>query len=75
MFSVTDKTTVTKDGNPATMSDIAENEKVRGSYWKNADGSLEAKTVKLGPKTEKEKTKKESKKEKADAEASPSATP
>jgi hypothetical protein len=72
VFNVTDKTTVTKDGNPATMSDIAEKEEVRGSYWKNADGSLEAKTVKLGPKTEKEKTKKKSKKEE---EAPPSPTP
>jgi len=58
VFNVTDKSTVTKDGNPATMSDIAANEEVRGSYWKNADGSLEAKTVKLGAKTEKEKSKK-----------------
>jgi hypothetical protein len=63
VFNVTEKSTVTKDGNPATISDIAPNEEVRGSYWKNADGSLEAKTVKLGAKTEKEKSKKKSKKE------------
>ena len=74
VFKVTDKTTVTKDGNPATMSDIAEKEEVRGSYWKGEDGSLEAKTVKLGAKTEKEKSKKKSKKEEG-APASPSATP
>ena len=70
VFMVTDKTTVTKDDQPATMSDIAEKEEVRGSYWKNADGSLEAKSVKLGAKTEKKKSKK--------AEATspaPSATP
>jgi hypothetical protein len=73
VFKITEKTTVTKDGNPATMSDIAEKDEVRGSYWKNADGSLEARTVKLGAKTEKEKTKKKSKKDKE--EASPSATP
>jgi len=72
LFKVTDKTTVTKDGNPATMADIAEKDEVRGSYWKNADGSLEAKAVKLGAKTEKEKSKKKSKKEE---EASPSPTP
>ena len=71
-FNVTGKSTVTKDGNPATMSDIAANEEVRGSYWKNADGSLEAKTVKLGAKTEKEKSKKKSKKEE---EAAPAPTP
>jgi hypothetical protein len=74
VFKVTDKTTVTKDGNPATMSDIAEKEEVRGSYWKNADGSLEARSVKLGAKTEKEKAKKKSKKDKEE-EASPSPTP
>ena len=74
VFKVTDKTTVTKDGNPATMSDIAEKEEVRGSYWKGEDGSLEAKTVKLGAKTEKEKSKKKSKKEEG-ASASPSVTP
>jgi len=55
VFKVTDKTTVTKGGNAATMKDIAENEEVSGSYWKNADGTLEAKTVKLGP-MEKAKT-------------------
>ena len=31
------------------MKDITENEEVSGSYWKNADGTLEAKTVTLGP--------------------------
>ena len=77
IFMVTDKTTVTKDGNPATMSDITADEKVRGSYWKNADGSLEAKTVKLGEKTDKEKakSKKKSKKNKEEEEESSSPTP
>ena len=74
VFKVTDRTTVTKDGNPATMSDIAANDQARGSYWKGEDGSLEAKTVKLGAKTEKEKSKKKSKKDKEE-EASPSPTP
>jgi Domain of unknown function (DUF5666) len=55
VFKVTDKTVITKGANAATMKDIVENEEVRVSYWKNADGSLEAKTVKLGPK-EKAKT-------------------
>ena len=73
VFKVTDKTTVTKDGNPATMTDIAEKEEVRGSYWKGEDGSLEAKTVKLGAKTE--KAKKGSKKDKDSASPAPSATP
>lgn len=48
VFKVTDKTTVTKGADAATMTDIAENQKVSGSYWKNPDGTLEAKTVKLG---------------------------
>jgi hypothetical protein len=53
VFKVTDKTTVTKNGNAGTMKDIAENEEVSGSYLKNADGSLEAKTVKIGAVSEK----------------------
>src|SRR5712692_4151243 len=55
VFKITDKTAITKSGKPATMTDIAENEEVSGSYRKNADGTLEAKTVKLGP-IEKAKT-------------------
>jgi hypothetical protein len=31
------------------MKDIVQNEEVSGSAWKNPDGSLEAKTVKMGP--------------------------
>jgi hypothetical protein len=49
VFKVTDKTAVTKAGQPATMTDIPENVEVSGAYWKAADGSLEAKTVKVGP--------------------------
>lgn len=52
VFKVTEKTQITKGGAAATMSDVAENSEVSGSYWKNADGSLEAKTVKIGPKSE-----------------------
>ena len=49
VFKITDKTLITKAGSPATMADVMEKEEVRGSYWKNADGSCEAKAVKLGP--------------------------
>ena len=49
VFKVTGKTAITKGGNTASMKDITENEEACGSYWKNADGTLEAKTVKLGP--------------------------
>ena len=80
-FRITDKTTMTKAGAPATMKDVVANEEVRGSYWKVMDGTLEAKTVKLGPKTDAEKAadekRKMRKKEKESAEPSPSpsATP
>lgn len=82
VFKITDKTTVTKAGKPATMKDVVANEEARGSYWKVMDGSLEAKTVKLGPKTDAEKAAdekaKEKKKEKESAtetNAMPSASP
>ena len=48
-FTVTDKTSITKGAKTATMQDITENEEASGSYWKNADGTLEAKMIKLGP--------------------------
>ena len=83
VFKITDKTVMTKAGAPATMKDVVANEEVRGSYWKMSDGTMEAKTVKLGPKTdaekaadEKRKTKKAEKKEAAsETSASPSASP
>ena len=55
VFKISDQSVLTKTGAPATMKDIAENEEVRGSYWKEADGTLMAKTVKLGPLTPQEK--------------------
>ena len=79
IFKVTDATVITKGGAPATMTDIVVNEQVRGSYVKAADGSLEARTVKVGPMTDAEKaekpTKKKTKKEDAATSASPSASP
>ena len=83
VFKIVEVTVITKDGNPGTMADVAENEDVRGSYWKREDGSLEAKTVKLGQKSESEMGKSKKKKEKAASEsmaspspaASPKATP
>ena len=76
VFKVTEKTTVTKAGKPATIADITENVEVSGSYWKAGDASLEAKTVKIGPMSEK-KAGEEGKKTKASASptASPSASP
>lgn len=82
VFKVTDKTVITKAGAPATMKDVVANEEARGSYWKVSDGTLEAKTVKLGPKTdaekaadEKRKMKKKEKESATEPSASPSASP
>lgn len=79
VFKLSDKTEITKDGKAATASDIAANQKVSGSYWKHEDGSLEAKTVKIGEMTEKkaEKPAKKSKKAKDSdsSAASPSPSP
>src|SRR5207244_12093180 len=49
VFKVTDKTSIMKGAATGTMKDIADNEEVSGAYWKNSDGTLEAKFVKLGP--------------------------
>jgi hypothetical protein len=49
IFKVTSKTQIIKGSGIATKKDIVDNEEVSGSYWKNADGTLEAKVVKLGP--------------------------
>jgi hypothetical protein len=49
VFKVTDKTSILKGATTGTMKDIVDNEEVSGAYWKNPDGTLEAKFVKLGP--------------------------
>ena len=78
VFKITDKSVLTKAGAPATMQDVTVGELVRGSYLKQADGSMETKSVKLGPLTPAEQAAKDAhaakraaKKEKAAA-ASPS---
>jgi len=55
VFKISDQTTISKTGSPATMKDVVQNEEVRGSYWKEADGTLIARTVKVGPPTAQEK--------------------
>lgn len=67
VLKITDTTQITKQGAPATMADIVADEEVRGSYWKKEDGSLEAKKVSLGPKTDAGKGTKGSKEEKSGA--------
>lgn len=49
VFKVTAKTQIIKGAATGAMKDIVDNEEVSGSYWKNADGTFEAKVVKLGP--------------------------
>jgi hypothetical protein len=73
-FKVTDSTTIMKAGAPGTMADIVENEQARGSYLKQDDGTLEAKTVRVGPKAAGERKGKKAKKGAAE-EASPAASP
>jgi hypothetical protein len=75
VFKVTAKAAITKAGQPAKMSDIVENVEVSGSYWNAADGSLEAKTVKIGPASEKKATAATKAKASASPAASPAASP
>ena len=49
VFKVTEQTKILKGARTATMNDIVEHAEVSGAYWKNTDGALEAKMVKLGP--------------------------
>lgn len=75
-FKITEKTTVTKAGQPATIKDVVADEEVRGSYWKMADGTLEAKTVKLGPLSDGEKAAlEEAKAKRAEKKAGASSSP
>lgn len=48
MFMITEKTEITKDGKPATMTDLVDGVKVTGSHWKHDDGKLETKSLKIG---------------------------
>jgi hypothetical protein len=73
-FKATDKTTVTHEGKAASFADLADEMKVTGSYWKQSDGTLELKSLKIGGKMEGEKTTKKSKKD-AEASASPMDSP
>ncbi len=67
VFKVTDQTAVTKMGAPSTFDELTEDEDVTGSYWKHEDGSLEAKSLKIGGKSEAEKAADAAKKAKKDA--------
>ncbi len=58
-FVITDQTLISKLGNRAKFSDLAKGEEIRGSYWKRPDGTLEVKTLRVGPPTVAEKQAKE----------------
>jgi Cu/Ag efflux protein CusF len=49
-IQVTSETKITKANKPATLADGAEGDMVAGSYHKDADGKLNALTVRFGPK-------------------------
>ena len=75
VFKATDKTTITKAGSPATLAELNDSDAVTGSYWKQEDGTLELKSLKIGGKTaEKAGSTKKAKSDDA-AEASPSPSP
>ena len=74
-IKVTDETKITKEGAAATMADIVADEQVRGSYWKKEDGTLEAKSVKLGVKSAKPMADTQKKEGNGSADATPSVSP
>lgn len=49
-FEITSETKILKDGQPATLSEGAVGEQVRGTYKKTEDGKLEALSVQFGAK-------------------------
>ena len=48
VLKIIDGTPITKDGEPATIDDINTDDEVSGSYLKDSDGTLLARTVKIG---------------------------
>ena|SRR5262245_1682182 len=49
VLKLIDGTPITKGGQTATIEDLNKDDEVSGSYLKDADGTLLAKTVKIGP--------------------------
>jgi len=52
VFQVTADTKIKKLGKPATLADAAVGEEIGGTYIKNDDGKLTAKSLRFGPKPE-----------------------
>jgi hypothetical protein len=49
VLKIIDRTSITKNGQTVTIDDITKDDEVTGSYLKDADGMLLAKSVKIGP--------------------------
>ena len=49
VLKIIDGTPITKNGETATIDDINKDDEVSGSYLKDSDGTLLARTVKIGP--------------------------
>ena len=49
VLKIIDGTPITKNGETATIDDISKDDEVSGSYLKDSDGTLLARTVKIGP--------------------------
>jgi hypothetical protein len=49
VLKIIDGTPITKGGETATIDDINKDDEVSGSYLKDSDGTLLARTVKIGP--------------------------
>jgi hypothetical protein len=49
VLKIIDGTAITKGGQTATIDDINSNDEVSGSYLKGADGTLVARSIKIGP--------------------------
>jgi len=73
-LKITEKTVIMKAGQPATIKDIVANEEVRGTYYKEPDGTMEARIVNLGPLTEAEIAAQEAHRQKR-ADRKPSGSP
>jgi hypothetical protein len=49
VLKMIDGTSITKGGETATVDDINKDDEVSGSYLKDTDGTLVARTIKIGP--------------------------
>jgi hypothetical protein len=49
VLKIIDGTPITKNGETATIDDINKDDEVSGSYLKDTDGTLLARTVRIGP--------------------------